>query len=409
MTAAKFAVVSLLLNVVLTFGVWRASRPPRLVEDAGSSAESSTVVGVNVRIQTNLTRLEVTFTNELPPFHWEQVQSDELTDYVANLRGTGCPEETIRDIIRGELVEQFLARRRVLLEPWQRRYWDLAVHGLGETKKLVKAEIGKLEEQTVNRLDEILGSPAKDSSENEKKWHPDARWSYLPEAKQREIAALNDKFELVEAALPAEKGRRSPERTAKLKEIQQQRESAIQSLLTPEELAEHKLRTSRHAYVGRGLTGFDATPEEMRTLTRVYDQFSAASESVNRKDPDYQAKDAARKEAQRQRDEALKAQFDPERYADLKRAQDGGFQEIFRVAERYDLPRETAVQVDDLRRISQEHARKLSANRALSDEQRAELLRAIQDETRAAIRQSFGEQAARTYERNGGEWLRKGQ
>ena len=177
MTAAKFAVVSLLVNVVLTFGVWRAARPPGLVENAGMVANSATVVGVNVRIRTNLTRLEVTLTNELPPFRWEQVQSDELTNYVANLRGTGCPEETIRDIIRGELVEQFLARRRVLLEPWQRRYWDLAVHGLGETKEQVKAEIHKLEEQTVDRLDEILGSPAKKPSEDERKRHPDAPFS----------------------------------------------------------------------------------------------------------------------------------------------------------------------------------------------------------------------------------------
>jgi hypothetical protein len=37
----------------------------------------------------------------------------------------------------------------------------------------------------------------------------------------------------------------------------------------------------------------------------------------------------------------------------MKRAQDGGFQEIYKVAERYDLPCETAVQADNIRKTAQ--------------------------------------------------------
>lgn len=404
MSARTLAILSLALNVILLAGVWRASRPAAASIRADADFSDANAA---VRLKTNLTRVEVTLTNELPPFRWEQVQSAELTNYVAGLRGIGCPEETIRDIIGGELIEQYLARRRVALEPWQRRYWDLAVHGLGKAKEEFGKELDKLKAETIEQLDDIVGEHVSETEEPNPT-RLDTRFDFLSEDKRRQLADLDKQFNEMENRPPRGRNPMTPEQKARLKELKDQRVEAVRAVLTPEEFEEYRLRTSRYATVGRGLTGFDATEDDLRALTRTYEQFSSADESLDRKAADYEARRKQQQELKRQRDEALKTQFGEERYAEFKRAQDGNFREIFQVAERYGLPRETAVQVDELRRVAQENMNRVRNNTALGAEQRQEMIRAIQEETRAAMTQAFGERAARTYERNGGEWLRDG-
>src|SRR4051794_20722355 len=37
------------------------------------------------------------------PFHWSQIESDDYSHFIANLRGIGCPEQTLRSIIEAEI------------------------------------------------------------------------------------------------------------------------------------------------------------------------------------------------------------------------------------------------------------------------------------------------------------------
>ncbi len=46
------------------------------------------------------------------PFHWSQVEADDFETYVANLRSIGCPEETIRSIVRSEIGAAYEEQRR---------------------------------------------------------------------------------------------------------------------------------------------------------------------------------------------------------------------------------------------------------------------------------------------------------
>ena len=126
---------------------------------------------------------------------------------------------------------------------------------------------------------------------------------------------------------------------------------------------------------------------------------------LNPKDADYQAKLAQQQAAKKQRDEQLKNLLGEERFAEFKRAQDGEFQQIYRVAERFDLPAETAAKVDDIRKAAVEQALQVRKNQSISDEQRGEILAAIQRETEKTISQTFGETAARTYRKYGGDWI----
>jgi hypothetical protein len=43
----------------------------------------------------------------LVPFDWSRLESTNLQEYVSNLRGVACPEETITHVIRAELSRRF--------------------------------------------------------------------------------------------------------------------------------------------------------------------------------------------------------------------------------------------------------------------------------------------------------------
>jgi len=45
-------------------------------------------------------------------FDWRTVESTDYRAYIANLRAIGCPEETIRDIIRADVNKLFESRAR---------------------------------------------------------------------------------------------------------------------------------------------------------------------------------------------------------------------------------------------------------------------------------------------------------
>lgn len=86
------------------------------------------------------------------PFHWGQLESEDYRTYIANLRGVGCPETTIRDIIVADV--------HALYEP---RYRGLATETAGSAA--VAAAERHLARQRVEHeeaalLEVLLGSPS---------------------------------------------------------------------------------------------------------------------------------------------------------------------------------------------------------------------------------------------------------
>src|SRR5580692_6858652 len=45
------------------------------------------------------------------PFRWNQLESSDFRTYIANLRGIGCPELTIRELITAEVDDIYKDRR----------------------------------------------------------------------------------------------------------------------------------------------------------------------------------------------------------------------------------------------------------------------------------------------------------
>jgi len=49
-------------------------------------------------------------------FRWSQIESSDYRAYISNLRGIGCPEQTIRDLISADVDSLYAPRRRPLEE-----------------------------------------------------------------------------------------------------------------------------------------------------------------------------------------------------------------------------------------------------------------------------------------------------
>ncbi len=393
------AILSLFANVALVILVLRAGRGPASQASEGKSASSRVTLDAS-RIKTNLTRIEVTLTNEAPPFHWRDVASEDFRQYAENLRSVGCPPATVRDIIKAELTTQFLARRRAIVEPFQRDYWSVAARGgkLDDETKPYKEAIKKLSEQTLGMLDEYLGGKAPERPGHDSA--SDAQTAFLSEEKRATLQQLNEHFDAERAKQrPAEGAKDTPELAARRDAILKLHTEAIVKLLTPEEHEEYQLRRSRSAGEAQASTGFEGTPEEARAIARIHQQYKDPAERFNSKDPDYAAKKAAADDVRRQREEAMRAALGPERYAQFQQGFDGNFRDVFRITERYGLSRDAAAQAADVLRTRNEALKNLRADKAMAADERAQRELAAQQVTYAVLLQALGERALRTYEK----------
>jgi hypothetical protein len=92
---------------------------------------------------------------EAKPFNWSQVESADYRAYVANLRGIGCPERTIRDIITADVDTVFAPRREKLEQQ------KMSQTGGGVTASLIRqkleAGLGELRDEEARLVAALLG------------------------------------------------------------------------------------------------------------------------------------------------------------------------------------------------------------------------------------------------------------
>ena len=91
------------LNAILAV-LWLSSPPPSAPLRVIAPVIRPSVTNILRPIRTNLILQPHVLT-------WQDIESTNYPGYVANLRGIGCPESTIRDIIVAD-INQMFARRR---------------------------------------------------------------------------------------------------------------------------------------------------------------------------------------------------------------------------------------------------------------------------------------------------------
>jgi hypothetical protein len=107
--------ISLLLNLgLIGCLVWVLNRTPETNNQAAAPSAADSRQDQQPAGGTDRLSAPAPPGAEGKPFHWSQLESPDYRSYVANLRGIGCPEQTIRDIITADLDGLYATRREAL-------------------------------------------------------------------------------------------------------------------------------------------------------------------------------------------------------------------------------------------------------------------------------------------------------
>ena len=327
------------------------------------------------------------------PFQWNRIASDNLKIYRDNLRAIGCPELTVREIIRAVINENFGTRRRDILDSFQDKYWDRVLRGEQVRRQwLPRTEWGlaltSLAAERQQQISDVLGPDALTAGTGRQAQPADweQKLSWLPPEQRAQLVALEEKYQQQLAEWAATLGSRpdgapTAEDEDARQKLQQKFEDAEQQLLTPSELAELHLRESDVANWAASLPGFNPTEDEWRSLTQLRSQWEASQNALADPDLTDAQRAAQQNELQSNFVNSVQTALDPNRFAQYQLANNDQYQALHNVTRRYGLPDSVAAQGLNAQQTAQAAADQVRANSNLSPQDQQAALNAIQQQT----------------------------
>jgi hypothetical protein len=351
------------------------------------------------------------------PLRWDQIADDDLRLYRDNLRAIGCPELTVQEIIRAVINENFGARRRGLLAPVERQYWNLVLRGeLNRRQRLSQMEWGKaltaLAGERQQLISDVLGQDAlaSEAVRQARRAEAEQRRAWLSADKRTQLANLEARHQQQLAdwstGLNQHPGSPpTPQDESRLQQIQMEFDAAEKQLLTPTELTELKLRESDVAGWAASLPGFNPTEDEWRSLTQLRAQYEESQNVLASPDLNDGTRAARQNELATSFDEAVKAALAPDRLTQYQLANNAEYQSLHAVAQRYGLGDDLVNQGLDIQQTARNMADQVRTNPNLSPENQQTTLNNIQQETSQTLSQILGPGVFATYQEYGGDWF----
>jgi hypothetical protein len=341
-------------------------------------------------------------------FHWQQVESADYKEYIANLRAIGCPEETLRDIVVADVNKLFAERAKALTPARKFEYWRTGNPVGGLLDSGAPERRLALERERRALLRELLGIEVEARPEDlfGAVNFFETMLDFLPPEQRTKLMEVEQQFGLKQAKL-LQGGVMDADDHKALRALQREKQAALRAVLTPEEYRGYELRMSETAMVMRGqLAGFDTTEQEFQQIfdrRKAFDEEFGALNFGGLEGEEMQRRSAA--------EEAMKADLKElmgeARYAEYERAQDHEWQFLNKIAERNGLPPEAAAAAYDMKREAEAAAALIRGDAALSDEQRSAALQAVNTETMRALAERLGEKAVESWRKSpGGYWMR---
>lgn len=379
---------SLALNLILGAGWYLARRlaPPRRPLVVRRAPPITNIVRT---MRTNLI-----FRPQL--LSWQDIESSDYVTYIENLRNFGCPKSTIRDIIVAD-VNQLFARRRAtgivsVTHQWWRSEPDPDVLQAAADK------VQELDNERRNLLTQLLGLQWEATADALAV--PDTSITLdgpllgelSPEVKQaiRDIELRSRERQAASARRLLKEGKFwDPAENARLRE---QTREELAKVLSPAQLEEYLLRYSHNADKLRdALRGFDATPEEFRSLFRATDSVDAQLQMLAGATDQSSVK--RRQELEKQREQAVEQALKPERYQFYRLNRDPAFQEARDTAEWLGAAPETVLPLYQINQATEQERRRVLGNNELTPEEQSQELAAIYQHQMDSLRKLLGEEA----------------
>ncbi len=339
-------------------------------------------------------------------FHWRQVESTNYEDYVSNLRAIGCPEKTLRDIVVAEVSRHYAARQRdVRIE---RPFW-MGGRKLKAAERAEAAQLKALEKEQAAFLQRLLGSG----------WHGWQGTMRMDRFDEQALARflmgpmedetlwrtlqIGEKYEGLKKALDRRTGDIFTDADeTEARELSAGMRREMQTVLTPAQWEEMVARICAMDFLkGDVLELLAVTPAEARRIAlarsgngTTFDFFGNKREET----PDEQEL------RERQFTNSVAQLLGEERFGEFQRAQDYKYRELFELAQANTLPKETAVQVYDIRRLAAEEVGQIRADASLDEAARRQKFDQMQGALQRAVSGALGTTAYQEYLKRDGAW-----
>ena len=327
---------------------------------------------------------------------WDEFLGGDLHDLVARLRAAGFPYIAIVSILDGRLDNQFAPRLAKLL-PTGKDVDYLKPHGMGDRKTVI--EVHELLTEKNRLIAELLGQT---QQYDETRIAQRNQYGDLPQEKLDRLQAITSDYGNLQSKIYVDaNGVMLPEDREKLALLEKEMRADVAQILTPQELEEYDLRSSRTANQLRSqLTILNPTEQEYRALVKLQLDFDRRQSAASGTPSVSSLASGQQLQAQ------IQAALGPERYAAYQQATDPGSQQLNRLVLRLDLPISAAQQVTNVQKDVQQRATTLVQQADLAPDQRSAQLAALAAEATKKISSALGGQRGfDAYKQYGGAWL----
>ena len=392
MNKTLILVLSLAANAALV-AAFALRTPAPTPAPAPFTAEPQEVVVTNVAKQEIVTAAPTVFQTNLVRMTWSNLESADYRAYIANLRATGCPEETIRDIIIADVNKLYAGKwHSVCMQraaAW--KFWESDAKNTKNTAQ-ANADRKQLETEREALVKELLGVDLK-SELGKYAWDSssrDERYAFLADNKQEALKEIYAKYRAAQNEIyAAAKSAKEPKEITgpKLEALREQRNLDMATVMTPSENEEYALRTSSLAGKMRtDLTGFDANEQEFRALYKVLSAAESVpvpegkkDKGVDFNDPNLQA--------------LIHEAIGDTRYADFAKANDPQTKEILRLTQRYGLTPEEAGKVTVVSLVAQQELERVLNDPNFTPQQKSAYKKQVEQEKKRILTETVSAHA----------------
>ena len=194
---------------------------------------------------------------------------------------------------------------------------------------------------------------------------------------------------------------------AEIRQLRQDRDGRIATMLTPEQKMEYDLRKSPTAANMRlQMDGFDPSEDEFRDIfaaRKAFDNEHGVVPGSSISPADAEVRQFAEQEMNNQ----IRSSLGDDRYQDYMRQTDYDYKSIHKITQRQGLGENISAQVYQMKGSAEELAREIRMNPGLAIEERQMQLGQIRNETSRSIESMLGGQGAAALQNQAGgrNWL----
>ena len=401
MSLQRLLMISILANLVCFVGLFwlstdrQSSTEPSQPVPAGEPVSSGQAIGQAAPPER--------IVREVERFRWSQIESDDYKEYIQNLRDIGCPEETIRNLVKQDLDKYYDQRKADILSksPARKEFWKSGnPSSLGRPSASASSQMAKLDREKNEVLSELFkpsglaainrpGPLARARSQAKSGYAMD----FIPEETKAQLNTLEQEYGSQLLKKMAQ-GASDAQDMAEIRQLRQDRDSSIATMLTPEQKMEYDLRKSPTAANMRlQMDGFDPSEDEFRDIfgaRKAFDDEHGVVPGASISAGDMEARQFAEQEMNDQ----IHTSLGDDRYQDYLRQTDYDYKSIAKITERQGLGENISAQVYDMKGGAEELAREIRMNTGLSIEERQMQLGQIHNVTSRSIESLIGGQGA---------------